>query len=81
MAMLSYVHQLFSAKHCQAYIHTLRDVDMRGLSVHLDGGCDSPRNRQMIFNAGMIPNITEHPRHHTATKRGRKRLFNAAIHA
>jgi|RhiMetdeSRZDD1v2_1073273.scaffolds.fasta_scaffold278630_3 hypothetical protein len=24
MAMLSYVHQLFSAEHCQAYIHTLR---------------------------------------------------------
>jgi hypothetical protein len=35
----------------------------------------------MIFNAGMIPHITENPRHRKATKRGRKRRFNAAIHA
>ena len=27
MAMLSYVHQLFSAEQCQAYIHTLRWED------------------------------------------------------
>ena len=27
MAMLSHVHQLFSAEHCQAYIHTLRWKD------------------------------------------------------
>jgi transposase len=35
----------------------------------------------MIFNAGMIPNITENPRHRKTTKRGRERLFNEAIHA
>ena len=29
----------------------------------------------------MIPNITENPRNRKRTKRGRKRLFNAAIHA
>jgi transposase len=29
----------------------------------------------------MMPNIKENPRHRTATKRGRKRLFNEAIHA
>src|SRR5262245_10725955 len=34
-----------------------------------------------IFNAGMIPNIKENPRNRTHPKRGRKRLFNAAIHA
>jgi len=34
-----------------------------------------------MFNAGMIPNITEHPRNRKRPKRGRKRLFNAAIHA
>ena len=27
MAMLSHVHQLFSAAHCHAYIHTLRWKD------------------------------------------------------
>ena len=28
----------------------------------------------------MIPNITENPRNRKRTKRGRKRLFNAAMH-
>jgi transposase len=56
-------------------------VDLRGADINVDGGCDSTRNRQMIFNAGMIPHSTENPRNRKATKRGRKRLFNAAIHA
>jgi len=34
-------------------------VDLRGAYLNLDGGFDSARNRKMIFNAGMIPNITE----------------------
>jgi hypothetical protein len=38
-------------------------------------------NRKGIFNAGMIPNIPENPRNRKGIKRGRKRLFNAAIHA
>jgi transposase len=56
-------------------------VDLRGAYLNLDGGFDSARNRKMIFNAGMIPNITENPRHRKTTKRGRKRLFNTVIHA
>src|SRR5215475_408766 len=56
-------------------------VDLSGAYLNLDGGFASARNRKMIFNAGMIPNITENPRHRKTTKRGRKRLFNAAIHA
>src|SRR5258707_3949905 len=47
----------------------------------LDGGFDSTHNRKCIFNAGLIPNIPENPRNRKRTKRGRKRLFNAAIHA
>ena len=39
------------------------------------------RNRKAIFNAGMIPNIKENPRNRKTPKRGRKRLFNQAIHA
>jgi hypothetical protein len=35
----------------------------------------------MIFNAGMIPNLKENPRHRKASKRGSKRLFNEAVHA
>jgi len=49
--------------------------------LNLDSGFDSKLNRQCMFNAGMIPNITENPRNRKRTKRGRKRLFNAAIHA
>ena len=54
---------------------------LEGAYLNLDGGFDSMRNRKMIFNAGMIPNIKENPRNRKATKRGRKRLFNEAIHA
>ena len=54
---------------------------LEGAYLNLDGGFDSTRNRTMIFNAGMIPTITENPRNRKATKRGRKRLFNEAIHA
>ena len=56
-------------------------LDLRGAYLNLDGGFDSIANRKCIFNAGMIPNIKENPRHRKTTKRGRKRLFNAAIHA
>jgi hypothetical protein len=56
-------------------------LDLRGAYVNLDGGFDSTHNRKVIFNAGMIPNIKENPRHRKTLKRGRKRLFNATIHA
>jgi hypothetical protein len=56
-------------------------LDLRGAYVNLDGGFDAKRNRKMIFNAGMIPNITENPRNRKTPKRGRKRSFNATIHA
>ena len=54
---------------------------LRGASLNLDGGCDSARNRKYIFNAGLLPNIPENPRNRKRTKRGRKRVFHAAIHA
>ena len=56
-------------------------LDYKGASVNLDSGLDSKHNRKCIFNAGMIPNIKENPRNRKATKRGRKRFFNEAIHA
>jgi transposase len=68
-------------------LHALKQVakemglDLKGAYLNLDGGCDSARNRKCIFNAGRIPNIKENPRHRKTPKRGRKRLFNAAIHA
>jgi transposase len=56
-------------------------VDLRGAYLNLDGGFDSAHNRKCISNAGLIPNIKEHPRNRKPPKRGRKRLFNAALHA
>jgi hypothetical protein len=55
-------------------------LGLRGAYLNLDAGFDSTYNRQCMFNAGMIPNIKENPRHRKHTKRGRKRLFNEAIH-
>jgi transposase len=33
-----------------------------------------------VFIAGLIPNVKENPRNRKHPKRGRKRLFNQAIH-
>jgi hypothetical protein len=46
-------------------------LDLRGAYVNLDGGFDSKHNRKVIFNAGMIPNIKENPRHRKTPKCGR----------
>jgi hypothetical protein len=54
---------------------------LTGAHLNPDTGFDSTHNRKCIFNAGMIPNIKENPRNRKRTKRGRKRFFNAAIHA
>ncbi len=54
---------------------------LEGAYLNLDGGFDSKANRKAIFNAGLIPNIQENPRNRKTTKRGRKRWFNAVIHA
>jgi hypothetical protein len=68
-------------------LHALKKVakevglDLRGAYLNLDGGFDSAHNRKCMFNAGLIPNIKENPRNRKTVKRGRKRLFNAAIHA
>ena len=59
----------------------LTGLVLEGAYLNLDGGFDSKSNRKAIFNAGMIPNIKENSRNRKTPKRGRKRLFNAAIHA
>jgi transposase len=56
-------------------------LTLRGAYLNLDAGFASTHHRTCMFNAGMIPNITEKSRNRKHTKRGRKRLFNAAIHA
>ena len=68
-------------------LHALKQVakeiglNLRGASLNLDGGFDSAHNRTCIFNAGLLPNIPANPRNRKRTKRGRKRRFNAAVHA
>jgi hypothetical protein len=56
-------------------------LDLKGAYLNLDGGFDSRHNRKCIFNAGLIPNVKENSRNRKRPKRGRKRLFNATIHA
>jgi len=56
-------------------------LDLHGAYFNLVCGLQPARNKKMIFNAGLIPNIKENPRNRKTPKRGRKRLFNAAIHA
>jgi hypothetical protein len=59
----------------------LANLQIDGSYLNLDGGFDSRYNRTAIFNAGLIPNIKENPRNRKGPKRGRKRLFDAAIHS
>jgi len=54
---------------------------LEGAYLNLDSGFDSKHNRKGMFNAGMIPNIKGNLRNRKRSKRGRKRFFNAAIHA
>ena len=59
----------------------LADLKISGSYLNLDGEFDSRYDRKAIFNAGLIPNIKENLRNREIPKRGRKRLFNAAIHS
>jgi len=59
----------------------LADLKIGGSYLNPDGGFDSGHNRKAIFNAGLIPNIKANPHNRKTPKRGRKRLFDAAIHS
>ena len=82
MAPVNEADMVLLPKGLQAFKKVAKQVglDLRGAYINLDGGFDSTHNRKLIFNAGMIPNIKENPRNRQTTKRGRKRLFNEAIH-
>jgi hypothetical protein len=56
-------------------------ADLRGASLNLDGGCDAARHRHGMFHADLIPHVAASPRQRKTTTRGRKRRFDAAIHA
>lgn len=48
--------------------------------LNLDSSYDSKKNRKLIFNKNIIPNIEENKRNRKEVKRGRKRLFNQGIY-
>lgn len=51
-----------------------------GSILSWDASVDCPKNRKIIFNAGMKPNINENKRGRKKTKRGRKQLFDKEIY-
>lgn len=55
------------------------DLDLRGIVMSLDSGYDSVRNRKLIFNRGMIPNIKAKNYKRKSLKRGRKRIYSDEI--
>jgi transposase len=56
------------------------DLIITGSIFSWDAAIDCPKNRKIIFNAGMTPNINENKRNRKAPKRGRKKIFDAAIY-
>ncbi len=67
-----------------ALLHLKKITKTTGISIlgsimSLDGVYDSIKNRKLIFNAGMTPNIPENKRNRKKTKRGPKRQFDPTI--
>jgi len=54
--------------------------ELKGSIVSLDGAYDGKKNRKLIFNSGMTPNINPNPRGRKTPKRGRKPIFNPEIY-
>ena len=53
---------------------------IQGAYFNADMGFDTREARKTCFNHGLIPNIPENRRKRKQAKRGRKRLFNAAVY-
>ena len=53
----------------------------KGTPLNLDPGFDSRKNRKIIWNAGLKPNIKENKRNRKTPKRGRKRFFDKDLYA
>jgi len=65
--------------HLKSMVQGIR-ASLKGCIMSLDSAYDSFKNRKIIFNAGMVPNIKENPRNRKNTKRGPKRFFDEAIY-
>lgn len=66
-----------SLKHLKR-IAKIVGLDLTGVEFNLDSGFDSKRNRKIIWNAKMIPNIPENIRNRSTyqPKQGRPRYYN-----
>lgn len=53
-------------------------IDLTGIEFNLDSGFDSKKNRKIIWNARMKPNIFENVRNRNTSKpkKGRPRYYN-----
>lgn len=52
----------------------------KGTPINLDPGFDSKKNRKIVWNAGLKPNIKENKRNRKKPKRGRKRFFDKELY-
>jgi len=55
-------------------------LSLKGTIFSWDASIDCPKNRKLIFNAGMTPNINENKRNRKTKKRGRKQIFSKNIY-
>jgi transposase len=55
-------------------------MSLKGSVLNLDAGFDSKKNRKMIWNQGLKPNIKENKRNRKKTKRGKKRWFDKVLY-
>lgn len=55
-------------------------ISIKGIVFSWDAAIDCPKNRKIIFNSGMIPNINTNKRNRKKVKRGRKQIFDLEIY-
>jgi len=76
-------HDAFDLKpHLQAAFKGMKrlGLTMVGTYFNADSAFDTLEARKVCFNHHIIPNICQNKRNRKSAKRGRKRLFNAAIY-
>lgn len=69
--------------HLQTAFHEMKQLGLvlKGAYFNADMAFDTREARKTCFNHGLIPNIPENTRNRKQPKRGRKRIFNAAVYA
>lgn len=76
-------HDAFCLKvHLQAAFKFIKrqGISIAGSFFNADSAFDTRQARKTCFNHGLIPNIAQNKRNRKASKRGRKRCFNAPIY-